>query len=270
MFEIDRSYFEEGKFKTVRRAQYKDDRAVVAAIVKHRSEKSTQHSLHNEVPMYSELGKHPNVLEFYGMTIDENGELCMVMEFAQRGSLRGLLLKISLEGYKVDDLVLVSAAKQVSQAMAFIARRGLVHRNLSARNVFVFQFDLQDPSQVLVKVADLSNMAVESDMEDASDDFGSNQEWNVWMAPEMISKRLFSEKSDVWAFGVTMWEMWSYGELPYSGTSADIPSMIINGNILPQPSQCPGIIYVIMQDCWQSSTSKRPSFQKLEEKLKQV
>lgn len=89
--------------------------------------------------------------------------------------------------------------------------------------------------------------------------------WPIkWYAPESYNYGNFSHKSDVWSFGVTIWEMYSFGEIPYGERKgAEVIKAIDNGERLPQPAACPDRIYEIMMQCWEIDADKRPTFAEL-------
>jgi serine/threonine protein kinase len=85
------------------------------------------------------------------------------------------------------------------------------------------------------------------------------------MAPESIQRRIYSEKSDVYAFGILLWEMWSGGEIPFSNipSDEDVIARVRGGLRLPKPSSCPSEVYNIMEHCWEQQSSDRPTFSQL-------
>lgn len=85
-----------------------------------------------------------------------------------------------------------------------------------------------------------------------------------WYAPESYNYGTFSHKSDVWSFGVTIWEMYSFGEIPYGDRKgAEAIQSIDNGERLPKPPSCPDHVYDIMMKCWEFEADKRPTFAEL-------
>lgn len=90
-----------------------------------------------------------------------------------------------------------------------------------------------------------------------------------WIPPECLTTKKFSEKSDIWAMGVTMWEIMSYGAVPYAGTRVpEIPGLVQGGLRLGQPPRCGDDLYAVMQKCWHSEPQKRWSFEELVHLLK--
>eukprot|EP00960_Hanusia_phi_P019262 568616-Hanusia_phi.AAC.1 len=91
------------------------------------------------------------------------------------------------------------------------------------------------------------------------------------MAPESIARRQYTDKSDVWAFGVTMWEMWTYGQVPYGAITDDemVGQRVGQGLRLTAPSVCPAGVYEVMQACWRERKNERPSFSELKGLLRQ-
>ena len=92
-----------------------------------------------------------------------------------------------------------------------------------------------------------------------------------WASPEVLKYGKFSVKSDVWSFGVTLHEIFSYGTQPYLGlTNEEASQRVISGYRLPQPSQCPNEIYEIMRSCWHSNEAQRPNFREIFKGLKDI
>jgi len=92
-----------------------------------------------------------------------------------------------------------------------------------------------------------------------------------WSPPEVIEYRQFTHKSDVWSFGVTLWELWSFGKVPYSSMSnSETVAAVLKGERLDQPLDCPGSIFKLISSCWAADPSARPSFQYLHEQLTHI
>ena len=139
----------------------------------------------------------------------------------------------------------------------------IVHRDLAARNVLVFAFDRERHLAISVKVSDfgLSRHVPESQY------YGMGNIVPIrWMPPEALERRIFSEKSDVWAFGVTLWEIFTRCQLPYMlmPNDRDVITAVLAGERLPKPASCSQAIYdSVVQHCWQASPDQRATFAKL-------
>lgn len=93
-----------------------------------------------------------------------------------------------------------------------------------------------------------------------------------WMAPESLEHQIFNTKSDIWSFGIVLWEIWSYGAQPYSESKSPQHhyQLLVKGEHMLQPKDCPASIYNIMQECWQLDAKHRPTFSQLVEKLQEL
>jgi serine/threonine protein kinase len=145
----------------------------------------------------------------------------------------------------------------------------LLHRDVAARNVLVMRLTATDAGSVHVQLSDYG-MARQGD----SGAYYAGAAGAVavplpvrWMAPEALTKSKYSEKSDVWAFGVLMWELWAAGELPYYAIKGDeelIERVAKKGLRLARPEGCPEAVYAVMQRCWELLPAHRPIFQELQ------
>ncbi|XP_013791722.2 epidermal growth factor receptor-like, partial [Limulus polyphemus] len=148
----------------------------------------------------------------------------------------------------------------ISQAMAYLEERRLVHRDLALRNVL-----LQTPG--CVKITDFG-LAKLLDVNEEEFNAAGEKVPIKWLALECIQQRIFSHKSDVWAFGVTVWELLTFGGRPYENvTSRDVPDLLEKGERLPQPSICTIDVYLMLIKCWLLDAESRPSFKELAEEF---
>ena len=144
--------------------------------------------------------------------------------------------------------------------MHYLEEKRLVHRDLAARNVLV-----QTPS--CVKITDFGLAKLLDYNEDEYKAEGGKMPIK-WLALECIQHRIFTHKSDVWAFGVTVWEILTYGERPYKDLQAkDLPDLLETGQRLPQPQICTIDVFMLMVRCWVIEAEKRPSFRELSDEF---
>lgn len=157
---------------------------------------------------------------------------------------------------KIGSKALLNWCTQIAKGMAYLEERRLVHRDLAARNVLV-----QTPK--CVKITDFGLAKLLDINEDEYKAAGGKMPIK-WLALECIQHRIFTHKSDVWAFGVTVWELLSYGGRPYEEIPArDVPDLLEKGERLPQPPICTIDVYMIMIKCWVLDAESRPSFKEL-------
>ncbi|RWS01303.1 fibroblast growth factor receptor 1-like isoform X2, partial [Dinothrombium tinctorium] len=218
-------------------------------------------ALLEEVEIMKRVGNHRNVVSLIGCCTQDS-PILLIMECASNGSLKNFLEK--LVNYpnqmKTDDLI--SFALQIAEGMEHLAFVGCIHRDLAARNVLM-------SGENVLKISDFGL---------ARKSFGSgyykiksmDQRLPVrWLAPEAWKSGKFSTKSDVWSFGVLMWEIFSFGLKPYKEIEdIDILLAHINsGYRLQRPENCSSFIYDLMLLCWDEEPNNRPDFSEIKLKL---
>ncbi|KAK3082662.1 hypothetical protein FSP39_001823 [Pinctada imbricata] len=156
--------------------------------------------------------------------------------------------------------VLLNWCTQIAKGMAYLEERGIVHRDLAARNVLV-----QSPGQI--KITDFGLAKLLDYNEDEYHASGGKMPIK-WLALECIQHRIFTHKSDVWSYGVTVWELLTYGQRPYENVRArDVPDLLEKGERLSQPPVCTIDVYMIMIKCWMLDADSRPKFTELAEEF---
>ncbi|XP_077539895.1 activated Cdc42 kinase isoform X2 [Haemaphysalis longicornis] len=201
--------------------------------------------------------RHPNLVQLFGVVL--SAPLMMVTELAPLGSLRDYLRK---QCRRLPVSRLVGYAVQVATGMAFLEARHFIHRDLAARNVLLASADA-------VKIGDFGLMRALPSNEDC---YVMSEQKKVpfpWCAPESLKSRHFSHASDAWMFGVTLWELFSFGQEPWVGLSgAQILRHIDQlGERLPPPEACPGDVYQLLLQCWAHAPADRPTFPALKDFL---
>ncbi|RZF42277.1 hypothetical protein LSTR_LSTR003895 [Laodelphax striatellus] len=183
----------------------------------------------------------------------------IVMELARLGELRAYLRENSP---RLDLATLLLYCFQLSTALSYLESKKFVHRDIAARNVLV-------SSHYCVKLADFG---LSRWVEDQSYYKASKGKLPIkWMAPESISFRRFTTASDVWMFGVCIWEILMVGVKPFEGVkNNDVLGKIENGERLPLPPRCPPNLYSLMSLCWSFEPSKRPTFKEIREALNEI
>uniref|UniRef100_A0A3B4DCI0 Focal adhesion kinase 1 n=1 Tax=Pygocentrus nattereri TaxID=42514 RepID=A0A3B4DCI0_PYGNA len=200
---------------------------------------------------------HPHIVKLIGV-ITEN-PVWIIMELCTLGELRSFL---QVRKYSLDLASLILFSYQLSTALAYLESKRFVHRDIAARNVLVSSVDC-------VKLGDFG---LSRYMEDSSYYKASKGKLPIkWMAPESINFRRFTSSSDVWMFGVCMWEILMYGIKPFQGVkNNDVIGRIENGERLAMPPNCPPTLYSLMTKCWAYDPSKRPRFNELKAQLSTI
>ncbi|XP_032274027.1 ephrin type-A receptor 8 [Phoca vitulina] len=196
---------------------------------------------------------HPNIIRLEGVVT--RGRLAMIVtEYMENGSLDAFL---RTHDGQFTIVQLVGMLRGVGAGMCYLSDLGYVHRDLAARNVLV-------DSNLVCKVSDFGLSRVLEDDPDAAYTTTGGKIPIRWTAPEAIAFRTFSSASDVWSFGVVMWEVLAYGERPYwNMTNRDVISSVEEGYRLPAPMGCPRALHQLMLDCWQKDRAQRPRFSQI-------
>ncbi|TMS01893.1 Activated CDC42 kinase 1 [Larimichthys crocea] len=196
---------------------------------------------------------HPNIIRLYGVVLTQ--PLKMVTELAPLGSLYDTLRS---RQYEYPLLRLWLFATQIVAGMDYLETRRFIHRDLAARNVLL-------ASREIVKIGDFGLMRGLSQDADHYVMSAHRRIPFAWCAPESLRVGSFSHLSDVWMFGVTLWEMFTYCEEPWFGLSGRqiLWRVEREGERLEKPPDCPQELYAVMRKCWACNPSDRPTFAQL-------
>ncbi|XP_036376579.1 megakaryocyte-associated tyrosine-protein kinase [Megalops cyprinoides] len=237
----------EGEFGAVYEGEYMGQKVAVKNI---KCDVTAQAFL-EETTVMTKL-QHRNLVRLLGVIL-HNG-LHIVTEFMAKGNLVNFLRTRGRS--MITTTQLLRFALDVCEGMEYLESQKLVHRDLAARNVLV-------SSDNVAKVSDFGLAKVDSKTAD-------NAKLPIkWTAPEALKKEKFSTRSDVWSYGVLLWETFSYGRQPYPKMSLkEVKEKVEQGYRMEAPEECPPSVYTLMRACWEADPGKRPSFRKLRDKLK--
>ncbi|KAJ0181704.1 hypothetical protein K1T71_002426 [Dendrolimus kikuchii] len=241
-----------------------EEQIVAIKVLKESAGRSAEEDFEREVSIMSAF-RHPNILTLVGVVYKDNisASPWMVFEYMQWGDLAGVLRGSrggGRPGPVLDDESLLHVALQVAHGMKYLASRRFVHRDLAARNCLV-------GTNLTVKIADfgMSRDVYTCDYYK----MGGERPMPVrWMSPESIVYARFTHESDVWSFGVVLWEIYSRGKQPFYGHNNDgATRLILQGIVLVPPEDCPRFACELMRCCWESDPRDRITFDEICTKL---
>ncbi|XP_076140674.1 fibroblast growth factor receptor 1b isoform X1 [Alosa pseudoharengus] len=228
----------------------------------------------SEMEMMKIIGKHKNIINLLG-ACTQDGPLYVIVEYASKGNLREYLRarrppgmeycynpdQVPSESMCIKDLV--SCAYQVARGMEYLASKKCIHRDLAARNVLVTEDNV-------MKIADFG-LARDIHHIDYYKKTTNGRLPVKWMAPEALFDRIYTHQSDVWSFGVLLWEIFTLGGSPYPGVPVEeLFKLLKEGHRMDRPSACPQELYLMMKDCWHAVPTYRPTFKQLVEDLDRI
>ncbi|XP_015787901.1 tyrosine kinase receptor Cad96Ca [Tetranychus urticae] len=216
-----------------------------------------------ELDIMLKLDKHPNVVRLLACCTDKV-PYYLIMEYVEHGKLLNYIRQYRKDNryyndgyyrFTIADLILFSY--HIAKGMEFISSYGIIHRDLAARNILISK-------DRVCKVADfgLARNATNYDRD------GYEQKTRGampirWMAPESLSLNIFTAKSDVWSFGILLWEIVTLGSTPYPGlTAGEVVKNVREGYVMERPPVrwCNSEVYNLMKACWSNNPSERPNF----------
>uniref|UniRef100_A0AAR5QFE2 Protein kinase domain-containing protein n=2 Tax=Dendroctonus ponderosae TaxID=77166 RepID=A0AAR5QFE2_DENPD len=238
---------------------------VAVKTLKNDARNQDYNDLFSEYQLLKEVN-HPHVIQLLGVCSSEDGPLYVIIEYAAFGSLRNYLRKSRhiltaaelghLEDtfeHKVTARDILSFARQIASGMSYLSDIKLVHRDLAARNILLAEN----------KVCKISDFGLTRDIYEDNAYFKKSKGRVPvkWMAPESLADHLYTTKSDVWSFGVLIWELVTLGASPYPGIQVqNLYNLLKQGYRMERPPNCSTVLYSLMNRCWNVNPEARPSF----------
>ena len=204
--------------------------------------------------------KHPNVIHFIMADMNATDQVSLYFEYAEKGQLKSYL---ESEKANIKLTKLLGMAANIACGMAELEKHKIIHRDLKASNVLL-------DGDCLCKIASFNKAQCLKD----------NEKYRIcdlfhlsprWQAPEVLSNQKFSTKSDVWAFGVLMAELFSFGSKPYPTMKSDeVRKFVLGKKKMPQPTGCPKDVYNLMKECFHHREDQRFPFTAVQKALKEL
>ncbi|XP_022435736.1 tyrosine-protein kinase CSK isoform X3 [Monodon monoceros] len=240
-----------GEFGDVMLGDYRGNKVAVKCI----KNDATAQAFLAEASVMTQL-RHSNLVQLLGVIVEEKGGLYIVTEYMAKGSLVDYLRSRGRSVLGGDCLLKFSL--DVCEAMEYLEGNNFVHRDLAARNVLVSEDNV-------AKVSDFGLTKEASSTQD------TGKLPVKWTAPEALREKKFSTKSDVWSFGILLWEIYSFGRVPYPRIPLkDVVPRVEKGYKMDAPDGCPPAVYEVMKNCWHLDAAMRPSFLQLREQLEHI
>ena len=208
---------------------------------------------------------HPNIVHLIGVCFDKHPRF-IVLELLAGGDLKSFLRDSRPKPERESPLVmkdLLMCAMDVAKGCEYLEGHHFIHRDIAARNCLL---TTREAGRV-VKIADFG-MAREIYMADYYRKGGKAMLPVKWMPPEAFLDGIFTSKTDVWSFGILLWEVMSLGYMPYPGRgNQEVMQLVTNGGRLEPPNYCPGPVYRLMCQCWHPIPEERPCFSTIQERV---
>ncbi|XP_038061108.1 angiopoietin-1 receptor-like [Patiria miniata] len=256
---LDDEVLGRGNFGKVRSGAVRIGGKVIRAAIKMLKEHSSsfeKDEFMQEFKIMSSIGHHSNIVWLLG-ACQYQDVLYVALEYLPHGDLRSYLRTARSQSESDEDALsfdqLVKFALDVAKGMEHLAKAGVIHRDLAARNILIGE-------ALIAKVSDFGL----SRGEDVYVQMSSKRVPLRWLAIESVRHHTYTTQSDVWSFGILLWEIVTIGGTPYPTIdSASLPGKLRKGYRMPKPANCDDHSYALMHKCWDEDPNKRPTFTEL-------
>ncbi|XP_070563257.1 uncharacterized protein [Ptychodera flava] len=269
---FDKGILGQGEFSRVLPARLKTNRIICSVAVKMVIESRHDYISHTnfceEILRLITLHNHPNIIKLLGVILNKDMKY-MVLEYASRGDMFAYIKSLSLQRMsKTEDERLVRLTRDVTLALQYLEEKTIVHRDVAARNVLITED----------YVAKLADFGFSRELACHTGEYvkvpwseGQGPLPLKWMPPEFVTRGIFKIKSDIWSFGILMWEIATLGATPYGNISSyEFMKILRNGERLERPKGCSKKWFSVMRKCWHAPLQLRPSAKALTGELDDV
>eukprot|EP01147_Barroeca_monosierra_P005050 gene5050-8757_t len=258
-----------GQFGMVYLADYKSDETsqrVAVKLLRTDCAASEKLDFKHEAFVMFKL-KHPHIVEIIGVCMQKAPWL-LVLEYMPFGNMRSFLQNCLRKNFQLSVCELYSCCRQLASALEYMHSKGYVHMDIAARNVLLGH-------NATIKLADFG----QAQIKDQNGEFILQTVMRLsvrWMAPETLSnfRKVFSERTDIWAYAVTCWEFFMYGRLPFKSLTTEVARDMIKAGkarlVSRPPVTCPKNMWVLLSACWDYEPEKRPTFIQLKEEIERL
>jgi len=208
--------------------------------------------------------KHKNIMDLLGVVLKPSQPPLLVEPYMKYSDLNSYLRRCRTtprQYQKLSSRQLANFAQQIACGMEYISAQGFLHRSLQTRNCMVNE-------KLEIKIA---GFELSRGLNHDEQQYKMNIKTSLpikWMAIESFTDFIFSQKTDVWSFGILIWEIFSFGQQPYSGLSnQDMEKYLTKGYRLKRPPNCADALFELMSGCWQANSFDRPTFSTLHQQL---
>lgn len=223
----------------------------------------------DELDIHLKLEKNPNIVNLVGVCSSSDGPFYLIVEYCGNGGLNDYLKEHKATPHYVNKAARralslewkLQRTLEICNGMKFLSSQKIVHRDLAARNILL-------DHNTVAKVSDFG-MAKDVYVKSYYKQRHEGSFPLRWMAIEAIQDLSFNEKTDIWSYGILVWEIFTEGKLPYYAIISDekVANYILSGKKLKRPPECPRYLYRIMSKCWKDKDYNRPKFRELYEEL---